>query len=73
MADANNHGATPPVTNQNDGDNEVTGIHVSDGSTSTKGILGAEDPADLEGVRIFVTQQHGANITFEIVPKKHDR
>jgi hypothetical protein len=73
MADANDHGATPPVTNQNDGDNEVTGIHVSDGSTSSKDILGAEDPADLKGVRIFVTQQHGANITFEIVPKKHDR
>jgi hypothetical protein len=71
-ADANDHDATPPITNQNDGDNEVTGIHVSDGSTSTKGILGAEDPADLKGVRIFVNQQHGANITFEIVRKKHD-
>jgi hypothetical protein len=68
----------PPAKTHNDGDNEVTGIHVSDGSTSPSGILGAELPADA-GVgrspwRIFVTGQHGANITYEIVAtakKKH--
>jgi hypothetical protein len=61
----------PPVRTHNDGDNEVTGIHVSDGSTSTHGILGADAPKNA-GVawspwRIFVTGQHGANITYEIV------
>jgi hypothetical protein len=67
-----------PARTHNDGDNEVTGIHVSDGSTSPSGILGAELPYDA-GVgrspwRIFVTGQHGANITYEIVAagkKKH--
>jgi hypothetical protein len=44
---------------------------VSDGSTSTHGILGADAPKNA-GVawspwRIFVTGQHGANITYEIV------
>jgi hypothetical protein len=68
----------PPARTHNDGDNEVTGIHVSDGSTSPSGILGAELPFDA-GVgrspwRIFVTGQHGANITYEIIAtakKKH--
>ncbi len=68
---------TPPLTH-NDGDNEVTGIHVSDGSTGFDGILGAKDPSNAGGYspwRIFVTGQHGANITYEIVQtggkKKH--
>jgi hypothetical protein len=67
----------PPARTHNDGDNEVTGIHVSDGATSPSGILGSELPSDA-GVgrspwRIFVTGQHGANITYEIVAtkKKH--
>ena len=29
---------------KNDGDNELTGIHVSDGDTSKSGILGARQP-----------------------------
>lgn len=60
----------PPVRTHNDGDNEVTGIYVSDGSTSTDGILGAELPKNAGGFspwRIFVTGQHGANITYEIL------
>jgi len=68
---------TPPLTH-NDGDNEVTGIHVSDGSTGFDGILGAKVPENAGGWspwRIFVTGQHGANITYEIVQtggkKKH--
>ena len=28
----------------NDGDNEITGIHVSDGDPTTGGILGAKEP-----------------------------
>jgi hypothetical protein len=64
-----------PLTH-NDGDNEVTGIHVSDGSTSPSGILGSELPSNAGGWspwRIFVTGQHGANITYEIVATKSKR
>jgi hypothetical protein len=68
----------PPVRTHNDGDNEVTGIHVSDGSTSPSGILGSELPTNAGGWsawRIFVTGQHGANITYEILAsgKKNGR
>jgi hypothetical protein len=70
--------APPSALTHNDGDNEVTGIHVSDGSTGVDGILGAENPFNAGGWspwRIFVTGQHGANITYEIVQtggkKKH--
>jgi len=66
LDDVNKKEATPPVPNQNDGDNEVTGIHVSNGSTSVGGILGAYDPGTAAGIRIFVTGQHGANITYEV-------
>jgi hypothetical protein len=60
-----------PARTHNDGDNEVTGIHVSDGSTSPSGILGSELPSNAGSGRspwrIFVTGQHGANITYEMV------
>ena len=74
--------ATPPARTHNDGDNEVTGIHVSDGSTDVDSILGAEKPRNagtsFSPWRIFFTGQHGANITYEIVADKqhgggHDR
>jgi hypothetical protein len=60
-----------PTRTHNDGDNETTGIHVSDGSTSPDGILGARVPSDA-GVgwspwRIFFTDQHGSNTTSELV------
>jgi hypothetical protein len=62
---------TPPVAlTHNDGDNELTGIHVSDGSTSPDGILGSDLPKNAGGWspwRIFITGQHGANITYEIL------
>jgi len=55
----------------NDGDNEVTGIHVSNGDPSAKGLLGAQEPELFEdGWRVFWTQQHGDNITYEIVSAK---
>jgi hypothetical protein len=60
----------PPVRTHNDGDNEVTGIHVSDGSTSPDGILGSDLPKNAGGWspwRVFITGQHGANITYEIL------
>jgi hypothetical protein len=51
----------------NDGDNEITGIYVSDGSTSVNGILGADSP-DLTNKewRWFYTKQHGDNRTYEV-------
>ncbi len=53
---------------QNDGDNEITGIHVSDGDASVGGILGAKRPhAFKDGWRVFYTGQHGDNATYEIV------
>ena len=58
---------TPGV--QNDGDNEITGFHVSDGDPSPNGILGAKTPRPFDGQwRVFYTQQHGDNITYEIIP-----
>jgi hypothetical protein len=60
----------PPTRTHNDGDNELTGIHVSDGSTSPDGILGSDLPSNAGGWspwRIFITGQHGANITYEIL------
>jgi hypothetical protein len=54
---------------KNDGDNEITGLHVSDGDPGTNGILGAKTPDVFKGGwRWFYTQQHGDNPTYEIVP-----
>ncbi len=53
---------------QNDGDNEITGFHVSDGDPTISGILGAKKPKPFtQGWRVFYTQQHGDNNTFEIL------
>jgi len=52
---------------QNDGDNEITGIHISNGDPGPTGVLGAFVPnVGANGWRVFWTQQHGENITFEI-------
>ncbi len=56
---------------QNDGDNEITGFHVSDGDASVDGLLGAKSPHLFrDGWRAFYTQQHGDNITYEILRAK---
>jgi hypothetical protein len=61
---------------KNEGDNEITGIHVSDGDPSAKGILGAKTPRPFQSSdderqsgawRVFWTQQHGDNATWEVV------
>lgn len=58
---------------QNDGDNEITGIHVSDGDPTIDGLLGAKKPrAFRDGWRVFYTAQHGDNRTFEILRAKPD-
>jgi secreted PhoX family phosphatase len=55
---------------QNEGDNEPTGLHVSNGSTSVEGLLGTS--ASLEHARAFLTRQHGENEVWEIVKTRHD-
>ena len=54
----------------NDGDNEITGIHVSDGDPTKNGVLGAKSPKPFRGNgqwRAFYTQQHGDNVTYELI------
>lgn len=54
---------------QNEGDNEITGMHISNGDPSQQGILGARVPHPFtHGWRVFYTQQHGENNTWEITP-----
>jgi len=55
---------------QNDGDNEPTGLHVSNGDTSVRGLLGT--PRNLERAHWFVTQQHGLNQVWRIVRTEED-
>jgi hypothetical protein len=57
---------------QNGGDNEITGIHVSDGDATVAGLLGVKVPTPFyNGWRVFYTQQHGDNVTYEIVPARN--
>jgi len=64
----------PPVVFRNDGDNEITGIHLSDGDPTIKGLIGTDTPRFLhpgnghDDWRLFWTQQHGDNVTYEVVP-----
>jgi hypothetical protein len=59
---------------KNDGDNEITGAHVSNGDPGIDGILGAQIPRLGDGQwRWFYTQQHGDNPTYEVVLIRHGR
>jgi len=62
---------------QNDGDNEITGWHLSNGDPGVDGLLGARNPHPFkDGWRLFYTAQHGNNVTYEILPSalgQHDR
>jgi len=54
---------------QNEGDNEITGWHLSDGDPTVNGSLGAKNPNLFKGGwRLFYTGQHGDNVTWEITP-----
>jgi len=48
-----------------EGDNEPTGLHVSDGASSIHGVIGK--PVETHRTRWFVTQQHGMNQVWEFV------
>jgi len=50
---------------QNDGDNEPTGVHISNGDSSTQHLLGKPGKANQN--RWFFTQQHGENVVYEVV------
>ena len=53
---------------QNEGDNEITGIHESNGDPTAAGLLGAATPKPFShGWRLFFTHQHGDNVTSEII------
>jgi hypothetical protein len=57
-------------TFNNEGDNEITGWHLSDGNPTVNGLLGSKIPKPFqEGWRLFFTQQHGDNFTWEILDK----
>jgi uncharacterized protein DUF839 len=57
---------------KNEGDNELTGVHVSNGDTGVHGILGAQVPSLASpGWRWFYTQQHGDNTTWEVLVPRH--
>lgn len=57
---------------KNEGDNEITGVHVSNGDPGPHGILGAQDPRlGHDGWRWFYTQQHGDNPTYEVLLAAH--
>jgi hypothetical protein len=61
--------ASSAVSLGNEGDNEITGIHVSDGDPTVNGVLGNKNPRPFDGKwRVFYTQQHGDNTTWEIIP-----
>jgi secreted PhoX family phosphatase len=56
---------------RNDGDNEITGIHVSDGDPTVAGLFGSRSPLLFKGAwRFFFTRQHGDNVTFEVLPSR---
>jgi len=58
---------------QNEGDNEITGFHVSDGDPTVHGLIGSANPTPFKrGWRVFYTQQHGDNNTFEILAAPGD-
>jgi hypothetical protein len=66
-------GRDPEAAGSGKEDNEPTGVFVSDGDTSVSGLLGAEDPGASGDARIFFTEQHGANSTYEVVAPSDDQ
>jgi hypothetical protein len=66
--------ATPSGFGKNDGDNEITGLYVSDGDPGKDGILGTKIPNPWQPEdhwRVFYTQQHGDNVTYEATRTAH--
>jgi hypothetical protein len=60
---------------KNEGDNEITGAHVSNGDPGPGGLLGAQIPNlwnSGDKWRWFYTQQHGDNFTWQVVLASQD-
>ena len=69
LSDAKSANVPGAQSYQNEGDNEITGIHVSNGDPTVNGILGTKVPVPfVAGWRVFWTQQHGDNNTWEVLP-----
>jgi hypothetical protein len=52
----------------NEGDNEITGWHLSDGDSTVRGLIGTKVPKPFRsGWRLFYNQQHGNNNAWEIL------
>jgi hypothetical protein len=59
-------GRDPEAAPTGEEDNEPTGLHFSDGAASVAGLIGTQ-PVDPGIARLFVTQQHGENVVWEIL------
>lgn len=83
LAEGRDASATLDASNngfgKNDGDNEITGLLISNGDPTVRGILGAAKPnfgggsagnnnTGVDIWRWFYTQQHGDNFTYEVLP-----
>jgi secreted PhoX family phosphatase len=51
-----------------DEDNEPTGIHMSEGDATIRGLIGTREVRK-DRARLFFTQQHGENNLFEVFPR----
>ena len=62
-------GQDPDATDE---DNEPTGLHVSDGESSVRRLLGSSSTnmGNMSRFRWFLTQQHGENTVYEIVKSR---
>lgn len=59
-------GRDPLAAPTGEEDNEPTGLHFSDGDASASGLLGTQ-PLNPGSSRLFVTQQHGENVVWEVL------
>ena len=59
-------GRDPEAAPAGEEDNEPTGLHFSDGDSSVAGLIGTK-PLDPSNSRLFVTEQHGENVIWEIL------
>jgi hypothetical protein len=59
-------GRDPEAAPAGEEDNEPTGLHFSDGAASVAGLIGTQ-PLNPGISRLFVTEQHGENVIWEIL------
>jgi len=51
-----------------DEDNEPTGLHMSEGDSTIRGLIGTRE-FRADRARLFFTEQHGENNLFEVFPR----